>query len=201
MKLNDLLFQNCMNRIELFDESLFRWINGHHCTMLDWTMWTFSQSWSWLIVILLVYIFITLRTDRKNWMWILLGVALCFLLADQISNNALKDGVQRLRPCYQLPDVRMFRTGKGGLYGFPSSHAANAFSVAMFLSLAYGRKHKTLAWIIFSWATIVAYSRPYLGKHYPADILCGALLGLGIGAAVYFVISRIRARTSSTRSA
>ncbi len=186
-----------MNRIEALDELLFRWINNHHCTFLDWSMWTISQSWSWLIVILLFFIFVTLRNDRKNWLWIILGIALCFLLADQISNNAIKDGIQRLRPCYQLDGVRMFHTGKGGLYGFVSSHSANAFAVAMFLSLSYGKKNKSISWIMFLWAVLVAYSRPYLGKHYPGDVVCGALLGLGIGAAVYFVISRIRLKTSA----
>lgn len=189
------------SKFEALDETLFYWINSHHCTMLDWILWTFSQSWSWIIVLAAVFCAVTLRTDRKNWLWVILGIALCFLLADQISNNAIKDGIQRLRPCHQLENVRMFHTGKGGLYGFVSSHAANAYAVTMFISLIYARNHKTLVWLLFAWATIVAYSRPYLGKHYPGDVVCGAILGIGIGAAVYFVISRIRLKMSSRQSA
>ena len=189
-----------LETLKEIDTQWFLWVNSHHTTALDWTMWTLSQHWSWAVVIMLAFVLLTLRKEPRRWWLVAVGVVLCFLLADQ-GSGLIKDTVCRLRPCHALEEVRMFRTGKGGLYGFPSSHAANAFSVAIFLSLAYGRKHKTLAWILFSWATIVAYSRPYLGKHYPADILCGALLGLGIGAAVYFVISRIRARTSSRRSA
>ena len=200
-----------MSRIEALDESLFWWINSHHTGALDWIMWTLSQSWSWAVVILSVYLFVTLRKDRKSWLWVLLGIALCFLLADQISNNAIKDGVQRLRPCYMYDGnevvhneaVRMFRTGYGGHYGFVSSHAANVFAVAMFLILCYGgrRKSPLLPYLLMLWAVAVCYSRPYLGKHYPGDIICGGLLGLGVGAVVYFVIAKIREKISSRSSA
>lgn len=197
-----------MEKIEALDESLFWWVNSHHAAFWDWTLWIFSQPWSWLIVILAVYALVVLQNDRKSWLWILIGIALCFLFADQISNNAIKDGVQRLRPCYAFEDVRMFHTGRGGQYGFVSSHAANAFAVAMFLSLAYGKRkteHGTrrtlLPVLLMVWAAIVGYSRVYLGKHFPGDVICGGLLGLGIGAALYFAISRIRLWISSRRSA
>ena len=205
-----------MDRIIALDKELFWWINGHHSGWLDWTMWVFSQSFSWLIVLLAVFIFITLRRDRRSWLWVLAGLGLCFLLADQISNEAIKEGVQRLRPCHELEGVRMFRTNKGGQYGFVSSHAANAFAVAMFLSLMYGGKRRAengkrkvengkrsalLPVLLFAWASITGYSRAYLGKHYPGDIVCGALLGIGVGALVYFVISSIRRRIASKSSA
>ena len=219
-----------MDRIIALDKELFWWINGHHSGWLDWTMWVFSQSFSWLVVLLAVFIFITLRRDRRSWLWVLAGLGLCFLLADQISNEAIKEGVQRLRPCHELEGVRMFRTNKGGQYGFVSSHAANAFAVAMFLSLMYGGKRRAesgkrkaesgkrraesgkrkaengkrcalLPVLLFAWASITGYSRAYLGKHYPGDIVCGALLGIGVGALVYFVISSIRRRIASKSSA
>ncbi len=209
-----------MTRIITLDQTVFRWVNGHHSDWLDWTMWCFSQGWSWLIVILSAYIFITLRHDRKGWLWVLAGIGLCFLLADQISTNAIKEGVQRLRPCHELEGVRMFHTGKGGLYGFVSSHSANAFAIAMFFSLMYGGRRKAesgkrkaesgepktenegfksavLPYLMFGWAMTTGYSRVYLGKHYPGDVVCGALLGIGVGAAVYFAISRIRRRAAS----
>lgn len=198
-----------MEQIIAIDKSLFWWINSHHNTWLDWTMWTFSQSFSWLIVILAVFVLVTLRQDRRSWLWILAGIGVCFLLADQISNEAIKEGVQRLRPCYEMEGVRMFHTGKGGMYGFVSSHAANAFAVAMFVSLMYGGKRNeesrkrriALPILLFGWAAITGYSRAYLGKHYPGDIICGALLGIGVGALVYFVISSIRRRIASKSQA
>lgn len=205
-----------MSQIEALDKSLFWWINSHYATPLDWILWTFSQPWSWAVVIFVVYIFTTLRHDRKNWLWVLAGIGLCFLLADQISNTVIKDGVQRLRPCYMYENgqivkneaVRLFHTGRGGHYGFVSSHAANAFAIAMFISLMYGGKKcdsryksPALPYILMAWAAIVAYSRVYLGKHYPGDVACGALLGLGVGALLYFAISKIKLRISSKSTA
>ena len=209
-----------MQRIKSLDETIFWWVNGHHSTLLDWMLWCFSQAWCWAVVLLAAYLFLTVKHDRRNWLWVLVGIGVCFLLADQISNNAIKEGVQRLRPCHELEGVRIFHTGKGGMYGFVSSHAANAFAVAMFISLLYGRKRtrngggsesaseegkKPLrsVWVtvlMFAWALVVGYSRPYLGKHYPGDVVCGALLGIGIGAAVYFVMSRIRRRIPTRSS-
>lgn len=207
-----------MERLIEFDTTVFRWINGHHNDMLDWLLWTVSQHWCWVVVIVAVYLLVTLRRDRRSWAWVLLGIALCFLLADQISNNVIKDGVQRLRPCWGLEDVRMFHTSKGGQYGFVSSHASNVFALAMFFSLLYGGKRRRgqqdkgggdstepyraawLPWVLMAWACLVGYSRCYLGKHYPGDVVCGAFLGLGVGALVYFVISRIRRLIASRSS-
>lgn len=219
-----------MEQLEALDEQLFWWVNSHHAPWLDWLLWGFSQSWSWMLVMLLVLLMVIVR-DRKSWLWVVIGMALCFLLADQISSNVIKDGVMRLRPCHALDDVRMFHTSKGGLYGFVSSHAANAFALAMYIALSYGGKNKHLGeqtdnqskgtkslkekrtlkgiktlirntsngwrspllpYILMLWAAIVAYSRPYLGKHYPGDVICGALLGLGIGALVYFLTTKLR---------
>ncbi|MGM0667121.1 MAG: phosphatase PAP2 family protein, partial [Bacteroidota bacterium] len=73
----------------------------------------------------------------------------------------------------------------GGLYGFVSSHAANSFAAA-FLSLGLMKKRWFTILIIF-WATLVSYSRIYLGVHYPGDVIGGAILGALIGYAFYSV--------------
>ena len=90
----------------------------------------------------------------------------------------------------------MFQTSCGGLYGFVSSHAANVFALATFLSLWHrkirneklGMRHSLFPILLFLWAILVCYSRPYLGKHYPGDVVCGAALGLLVGTAVFFII-------------
>lgn len=195
------------------DTQLFRWINGHYSTPADWLLWTLSQSWSWAIVLILFFVLVTLRQQKANWWMVILGVALCFLLGDRISVMAFKDLICRPRPCHALEDVRMFHTGCGGMYGFISSHAANIFSLVMFLCLQHSRfvvkeGKKTLSkaskWmfvLMFLWAILVGYSRPYLGKHYPGDVICGAIVGMGIGALVYFIISKIKSRVSSKEAA
>ena len=183
------------------DTDLFLWINQHHCTFADWTLWVASQSWSWAAVLVVAIIFTTLRHEPRRWWAVLLGIALCFLLADRTS-VFIKYLVCRPRPCYALEGVRMYRTSCGGEYGFVSSHAANVFSLAMFLVLRYRKslshtsrpqpRYKCLfPLLIFLWAMIVCYSRPYLGKHYPGDVICGGLLGLAIGLCVYYIMQLI----------
>lgn len=157
-------------------------------------MWTASQAWSWAIVLVAVFVCTTLRKESKNWWLILIGIGLCFLLSDRISVMSFKDVACRLRPCHALEDVRMFRTSCGGLYGFISSHAANVFALATFFSMRYGRKDSKSAMVLvtlmFLWAILVGYSRPYLGKHYPGDVVCGAIVGLGIGALIHFILCK-----------
>lgn len=174
-----------------FDTQCFYWINHHNNGVLDWVLWVASQGWSWAIVLLLCFALTTMRSEPRKWWMVLLGIGLCFLLSDRLSVMCFKDVVCRPRPCHVLDDVNMFRTGCGGAYGFVSSHAANVFALAMFLSLRYCKRFKVLPSLLFAWALVVGYSRPYLGKHYPGDVVCGALLGLGVGALAFFLIVKL----------
>jgi undecaprenyl-diphosphatase len=72
---------------------------------------------------------------------------------------------------------------RGGLYGFVSSHAANLFGLAALSSFIL--RKRWLHWLLFIFVSSVGYSRIYVGKHYPLDVLCGALLGILIGWLVY----------------
>lgn len=176
-----------METLNSLDTQAFYWINSHHCTVCDYVLWTLSQGWSWAIVLLAVIGFVTLRKEPKAIVFVLLGIALCFLFGDRISVMCFKDVFMRLRPCHALPDVRLFDGHCGGQYGFVSSHAANCFALATYLSLRYFKKLKALPYILFVWAALVAYSRPYLGVHYPGDIVCGSVVGLVCGAMAWFL--------------
>lgn len=116
------------------------------------------------------------------------AVVLLIVLSDQVSVHAFKNVVHRLRPCHN-PDIQsmvhLLNGRCGGSYGFVSSHAANVFALAMFLFLFFREKINNFGVWIFAWASVVAYSRVYAGVHYPGDIIVGALLGAGIGVAVY----------------
>lgn len=182
-----------------YDTWLFYQVNHHHCTATDWVMWVLSQHWSWAVVLAAAFAFITLRREPKRWWVAVAGVVLCFLLADQGSVHLFKETVCRLRPCHVLEDVRMFRTHCGGRYGFVSSHAANSFAIAVFMLLRYGRRDGKATgprdrWrslvgpmLLLLWAAGTSYSRAYLGKHYPGDLLCGALFGVLVGGLVWWL--------------
>lgn len=181
-----------LETLKEIDTQWFLWINSHHTTALDWTMWTLSQHWSWAVVIVLAFMLLTLRQEPRRWWLVAVGVVLCFLLADQ-GSVLIKDTVCRLRPCHALEDVRMFRTHCGGQYGFVSSHAANAFAVALFFVLRYWKRMKR-QWpllLLIVWALATSYSRTYLGKHYPSDLVCGAILGCIIALIVWWLTDTI----------
>ncbi|MBR3784355.1 MAG: phosphatase PAP2 family protein [Bacteroidales bacterium] len=191
-----------LETLKEIDTQWFLWINSHHTTALDWTMWTLSQHWSWAVVIVLAFVLLTLRQESRRWWLVAIGVVLCFLLADQ-GSVLIKDTVCRLRPCHALEDVRMFRTHCGGQYGFVSSHAANAFAVALFFVLRYWKRLKR-QWpllLLIVWALATSYSRAYLGKHYPGDLVCGAILGCIIALIVWWLTDTIekKLRKSETK--
>ena len=188
-----------MGTLNNLDTEVFLWINSHHNPGLDWVLWTLSQHWSWAVVLIIAFLAFTTKTFHfspltfhleKRWWLVLAGLVLCFVLADQGSVHLFKETVCRLRPCHALEDVRMFRTHCGGEYGFVSSHAANAFAVVTFLVLRYRRR--TIAVILLTlWALATCYSRAYLGKHYPGDLVCGALFGAVIGLIVWWLTCMI----------
>lgn len=191
-----------LETLKEIDTQWFLWINSHHSTALDWTMWTLSQHWSWAVVIVLAFVLLTLRQESRRWWLVAVGVVLCFLLADQ-GSVLIKDTVCRLRPCHALEDVRMFRTHCGGQYGFVSSHAANAFAVALFFVQRYWKRMKR-QWpllLLIVWALATSYSRAYLGKHYPGDLVCGAILGCIIALIVWWLTDTIekKLRKSETK--
>ncbi len=96
--------------------------------------------------------------------------------SDQISSSLLKNMIGRVRPCNALENVRLL-VGCTGSYSMPSSHAVNNFAIATFFSLIYNE----YKYVLFTIASLVAFSRPYVGVHYPSDILVGALIGGVIG--------------------
>ena len=115
-------------------------------------------------------------------------LAIVVALADQISSGFCKPFFARFRPT-QDP-ILMYMTDivngyRGGRYGFISSHAANTFAVAVFISLIV--KNVSLGRTLFLWAALNAYSRIYLGVHYPGDILFGTLVGISVGIIIYLL--------------
>ena len=116
------------------------------------------------------------------------------VIADDQICNFFKHNVPKLRPTH-TPGVESLvhtvRDYRGGLYGTVSAHAAISFSIALFTSVLFRRRWYAIA--IFVWAALLAYSRIYLGVHYPMDILFGLLLGLSLAAvSVRLCLRRMR---------
>lgn len=177
---------NLIQTIKEYDTQLFLFLNSKHNAFFDNLMFWMSNRYVWIPLYLFLFIIVYKQVRKRIWL-VVLAAALLILLSDQVSVHAFKNVFLRYRPCHNiLIQAQVHMNGAcGGVYGFISSHAANTFALAMFLGLFFKNKINYFASFIFLWAALVSYSRIYNGVHYPADIAVGAILGMGIGAAVY----------------
>ncbi len=178
--------------LDQIDKELLLYLNSIHSPYFDTLMWYISKTATWSLM-MLVLMYILFKENWRKAIIIVIAIALTILIADQIASGILKGAVERFRPSRnpEICDlVHLVRGYKGGLYGFVSSHAANTIGVATLLSLLF--KNRILTITLFSWAIIVAYSRIYLGVHYPGDILGGMCVGTFSGLFVYYLYNRTK---------
>ncbi len=174
------------------DHAAVAWVVAHRAAVLNTPMWVLSALGRFGFVWLAWAIVLTLRRRFGSHDWIQL--ALVLLTTGVLVDDLLKPAVGRARPFVTMPAVDVIGERPSDA-SFPSGHAANAFGCAWILTRA--APDAALGyWIL---AIGIAYSRIYLGVHYPLDVVGGGLIGLAYAALIRVAIRRWQVRADTKR--
>ncbi|WP_409417395.1 phosphatase PAP2 family protein [Flavobacterium sp. PS2] len=182
-----------LEKLQELDTNLFVYLNGFGSETYDKLWLVITNQVNWIPLFLLLFYFIYKKLGTKQTLYLLLFIAILITCTDQLT-NLVKNNVQRLRPCNN-PDINSFIriVQVRSSFSFFSGHAANTMAVATFLYLLLNKHFKYFG-LLFLWPLVFAYSRIYLGLHYPLDILCGYLAGATMGFLLFKIYQKVRAR-------
>jgi membrane-associated phospholipid phosphatase len=180
-----------LETIRHIDHSLFHVINQDMANgFFDFVCPVLREKLVWIPLYALIA-FLLYRKYGLKTLWLLAFGVLTIVLSDQ-GSNVFKHFVHRLRPCnnpeFASQMHKLVECGVG--FSFVSAHAANHFALATFISF-FVNGNKKMILLLYLWAASIAFSQVYVGVHFPADVFCGALLGILIGLITGNIAKRI----------
>lgn len=183
-----------------FDKQLLLLLNGSESLYLDMLMRTLTNAWTWVpLYISLFYIVLKNNENVQKILLVVLGAAICVLLAGTVDDAIVKPTVARWRPTHD-PEIGLLVDivdgYRGGKYGFFSAHAANTFSLAIYFCWLV--RSRLLSTTLVIWSLTNCWTRIYLGVHYPGDILVGLTWGAIVGTIAYFIYRRLARKFSTS---
>ena len=179
--------------VQLLDEQLFVFLNSLGSERWD-GLWLFvTNKLSWIPFFLVLMYLVYRHFGLKNMLIIMALIIVMITITDQLA-NLFKHGFERPRPCREehLKEIIRFIAPRCGRYGFFSAHAASSMALAVFLGSIFRQTYKFLVLLLLFCASIVGFSRIYLGVHYPLDVLTGMVIGALVGFLIYKFSRRIK---------
>jgi membrane-associated phospholipid phosphatase len=160
------------------DVSLFRAINlGLSNGFFDWLMPIFAWNAFFVPALIILGIALLCKGGPRGRIFVLLLVII-LALGDSFVINTIKHALARPRPFHEITGAHLL-VGYGQSASMPSSHTSTWFAAML---IAYVFYRRTI-WVMLPFALVIAFSRVYVGAHYPSDVLAGAILGVGYAAA------------------
>ncbi|HCM37920.1 MAG: Phosphoesterase PA-phosphatase related protein [Candidatus Gottesmanbacteria bacterium GW2011_GWB1_43_11] len=190
-----------LTAIKSWDKNLFLGLNNlPHPWFLDqvFLFFSFYPLIIWLIIGVIVVLY-----EERNEKLFLVRLVVALVLAGIVATALIKPIIRRPRPDISFGDQVVMVQEKPAAFplsndfAFPSGHAAVAFAGAYVVTYEEiknnkKRKRKINIWIFYLAATLTAFSRIYLGKHYPLDVLAGGLLGWVMGWVAWKLVDLVK---------
>lgn len=186
--------------IEALDIQLLLLINGLSSPFLDNLMWTFSSKLFGVPFYLIFILILFKNKPFRSAITCTFLLVLVVVLSDLTAKYCFKEIFQRFRPSHNLilkdqltflnkPDGTFYI---GGLYGFISSHACNMFALSFLFYKYIKNKFPKSIWLLLFWASLISFSRIYLGVHFPSDVIVGGIVGIVIAQFLYYLSNEFK---------
>ena len=177
------------------DKDVLVFLNSLGSEPFDYFWLVITKQANWTLFFVMFFYFLQKKLGWKNFGYYILFTAFIILICDQTA-NFFKNHFQRLRPCNDQEIKGIIRIVKSSAtFSFFSGHAANSMATAIF-AFMIAKKYYKHSYLIFLFPVIFAYSRIYLGLHFPTDILAGYTFGAIVGFVSYKLYMKFVMHTS-----
>jgi undecaprenyl-diphosphatase len=173
-----------LDKIIDLDKSLFLFLNNLGSQPFDDFWLLITKQFNWIPFFLILLFILYKKIGTKQLLVALLTITILITFTNEIT-DLIKFNVQRNRPCNDEELIGLLRIVKDSdTFSYFSGHAANSMAAMMFVFLIL-RKYYKYSYLLFLYPLVFAYSRIYLGLHFPLDIISGYIFGSLTGVLFY----------------
>jgi len=169
-----------MDKLINLDEKLFLYLN--HLGTETWDLFWLSMTNEWMSIP--IYLLLSLIILKKKWFKpaVIDGIFIVTVVVFTIAvSHLFKYGIGRPRPCDAGLELRYLSSENCvGEFRFVSTHASVAFAMMLYIGMTLKKYYSWILWPLMIWVAFFCYSRIYVGRHYPGDVIGGLIIGFAI---------------------